>query len=229
MSSSLVAAYSFDEGLGSSVGDASGRGNVGAIGSATWGGAGRFGGALTFNGTNARVTVADSASLDLTSAMTLEAWVFPTAGGSVWRDVIYKGPDDIYYLESSSVLNRPATGGILSGPMYGTSAMPLNAWSHLAATLGDSTLRLYVNGVQVASQAVLAPLDTSNGALTIGGDALHGQHFAGRIDEVRIYNTALSASQIQTDMATPVVNPGPDTQPPSAPTGWVRRRCLGAR
>ena len=51
-------------------------------------------------------------------------------------------------------------------------------------------------------------IPTSNGALTIGGDALYGQHFAGRIDEVRIYNTALSASQIQTDMNT-AIGPSP--------------------
>jgi Concanavalin A-like lectin/glucanases superfamily len=75
----------------------------------------------------------------------------------------------------------------------------------LAATYDGSTLRLYVNGTQVSSQPVFAPqLDTSTGALTIGGDVLYGQQFAGRIDEVRIYNTALSAAQIQTDMNTPV-------------------------
>jgi hypothetical protein len=54
-----------------------------------------------------------------------------------------------------------------------------------------------VNGVQVASRPVLGPIATSTGALTIGGDALYSQHFAGRIDEVRIYNTALTAGQIQ--------------------------------
>ena len=54
--------------------------------------AGKFGNALSFNGTSARVTVADSPSLRLTSGMTLEAWVFPTTVSSAWRDVIYKGP-----------------------------------------------------------------------------------------------------------------------------------------
>ena len=215
----LAAAYAFDEGVGTSVTDASGSGNTGAIGTATWSTAGRFGSALSFNGSGARVTVPDSASLDLTTGMTLEAWVFPTAGGSAWRDVIYKGQDDIYYLMSSSDADRPAAGGTFSGWLYGTSAVPLNVWSHLAATFDGSTLRLLVNGVQVASRPVLVPIGTSSGALTIGGDALYGQHFAGRIDEVRIYNTALSATQIQADMATAVGNPGQDTQPPTAPTG----------
>jgi hypothetical protein len=52
---------------------------------------------------------------------------------------------------------------------------------------------------------VFAPISTSTGALPIGGDGHHGQHFPGRIDEVRIYSTALSASQIQTDMTTTIV------------------------
>jgi hypothetical protein len=198
-----VAAYSFDEGLGSSAADASGNGNTGAIGSASWITTGKFGNALSFNGTNARVTVGDSASLDLTTAMTLEAWVYPTAT-SGWRDVIYKGPNDIYYLEGRSPGGPPATGGTFASPLYGTAALPVNAWSHLAATYDGTTLRLYVNGVQVASRPQTGPIATSAGALTIGGDVLYGQHFAGRIDEVRIYDTALSASEIESDMATPI-------------------------
>ncbi len=210
-----VAAYAFNEGTGTTVADASGNGNGGTIGTATWSTQGRYGNALSFNGTNARVTVADSPSLDLTTGMTLEAWVFPTAGGN-WRDVVYKGQNDIYYLMSSSTGGAPATGGTFASPLFGPSALPLNTWSHLAATYDGQTLRLFRDGVQVASRAQTGPINTSTGTLTIGGDALYGQHFAGRIDEVRVYNTALTATQIQTDMGVGV---GPqDTQLPTAPT-----------
>ena len=204
----LAAAYAFDEGLGASAADASGNGNTGAVGTAGWIATGKFGNALLFNGTNARVTVGDSPSLDLTTAMTLEAWVFPTGGAGQWRDVIYKGPDDIYYLESHTSNGPPATGGTFANPLFGTAVPPLNTWSHLASTYDGTTLRLYVNGVQVASRAQTGAIATSSGALTIGGDALYGQHFSGRIDEVRIYNSALSASEIQTDMNTPIGTPG---------------------
>jgi len=73
--SPLVAAYSFNEGAGTSVGDASGNGHTGTV----TGAAGQFGGALSFDGTDDWVTVADAAGLDLTTGMTLEAWVNPTA------------------------------------------------------------------------------------------------------------------------------------------------------
>ncbi len=216
----LVAAYSFDEGAGTTVADASQNGNGGTIGTATWSTQGRFGNALSFNGTNAHVTVADSSSLDLTTGMTLEAWVFPTAGGG-WRDVMYKGQDDIYYLMSSSSGGQPATGGTFASPLFGPSALPLNAWSHLAATYDGQTLRLFRDGQQVASRAQTGPITVSTGALTIGGDALYGQRFAGRIDDVRVYNTALTQQQIQADMATGVGGPAPDTQAPTNPANLV--------
>ena len=84
----LVAAYGFNEGAGTTVADTSGNGNTGAISGATWTAAGRYGGALVFNGTSAVVTVANAASLQLTTGMTLEAWVYPTAAPTGWRAVI---------------------------------------------------------------------------------------------------------------------------------------------
>jgi hypothetical protein len=64
-------------------------------------------------------------------------------------------------------------------------------------------IRLYVNGVQVATGAQATPLSTSNGVLTIGAD-FYGEFFQGDLDEIRIYNRALSVSELQTDMNTPV-------------------------
>src|SRR4051812_26230173 len=71
----LVAAYSFDAGSGTVVSDASGNGNVGSISGATWSSSGKYGGALAFDGVNDSVAIPDSSSLDLTSGMTIEAWV----------------------------------------------------------------------------------------------------------------------------------------------------------
>src|SRR4051812_46708660 len=76
-STGLVAAYGFDEGSGTAVGDASGQNNNGVASATTWT-AGKFGNALVFNGTTAKVTVPNAPSLQLTTGMTLEAWVFPT-------------------------------------------------------------------------------------------------------------------------------------------------------
>jgi hypothetical protein len=200
--SGLVAAYSFGEGAGSIVTDASGNGNAGTIVNAVWT-TGKYGSALYFNGTNAGVMINDAVSLHLTTAMTLEAWVNPSAVNSGWMDVIYKGNDN-YFLEATSPSGGvPGGGGTLGGAgvvTFGAFALPANTWSHLATTYDGATLRLYVNGVQVSSLAQTGNILTSANPLQIGGDSIFGQYFQGAIDEVRIYNLALTQAQIQADM-----------------------------
>jgi hypothetical protein len=207
--SGLVLALGFNENNGTTVTDSSGNSNNGTLNGTTWSTSGKYGNALSFNGSSALVSIIDSASLNLTTGMTLEAWVNPSTTSAAWRDIIYKGSNDIYYLEGSSPQGQaPAMGASFStNPLYATAALAANTWSHLAATYDGATLRLYVNGVQVASRAQTGAIQTSTGVLTIGGDPLYGQYFAGRIDEVRIYNNALSSAAIQADMNTPVGNP----------------------
>ena len=66
------------------------------------------------------------------------------------------------------------------------------------------TLRLYINGVQVSSTRYTGAIATSANPLQIGGDSIYGQYFQGLIDEVRVYNRALTQAEIQTDMNTAV-------------------------
>ena len=203
----LVAAYSFNEGSGTTVGDASGTGNNGTASNTTWSTSGKYGGALSFNGTNARVNIPNSSSLQLTTAMTLEAWVNPTATTSKWRDVIYKGKDNYYLEGTSDSAGKPAGGGTFGGASanaYGAAALTANTWSYLALTYDGTTLRLYLNGTLVGSQAKTGAITTSTNQLQIGGDSFFAQYFSGLIDEVRVYNIALSAAALQTDMNTPI-------------------------
>ena len=146
--------------------------------------------------------------------MTLEAWVNPSTVNANWRDVIYKGNDNFYLEATSSNGSRPDAGMIAGGSYadaFGTAALPANTWSYLTETYDGSTLRLYVNGTQVASTAHTGTIATSTNPLQIGGDSIYGQYFAGLIDDVRVYNVALTAAQIQTDQATPV---SADPRPP---------------
>ncbi len=202
-----VAAYDFDDGAGAVLTDITGRGRNGTISGATWTTSGHSGSALTFGG-SARVTVPDANELDLTAAMTLEAWVYPTAVPTDWSTVILKenSPSLAYALYAGTPANRPE-GYVNNGAdrgTTGTAALPQNTWTHLATTYDGATLRLYVNGTQVASQAVTGAIRTSSGVLSIGGNGVWGEYFSGRLDEVRIYNRALSAAEVQTDMNTPV-------------------------
>src|SRR3954471_22331091 len=84
-----VAAYSMDQGAGASVADISGNGNTGTLSGPAWSPNGKFGSALSFSGSSL-VTIPDSSSLDLTTALTEEARVQPTALGGAWRTVLFK-------------------------------------------------------------------------------------------------------------------------------------------
>src|SRR5215213_9674519 len=207
---SIVAAYSFNEGTGTTVTDFSGTGNVGTTSNTSWSASGKYGGALSFNGTSSRVNVPDANSLDLTTGMTLEAWVNPTLVTAAWRDVIYKGNDNYYLSATSSNSSRPAGGIIIGGvntEAFGASALAPNTWTHLATTYDGSAVRLYVNGNLISSTPRTGNITTSSNPLQIGSDSIFGQYFAGLIDEVRVYNHALTLAQIQADMNTPVGSP----------------------
>ncbi|MCI0669588.1 MAG: Ig-like domain-containing protein, partial [Myxococcaceae bacterium] len=216
----LVAAYAFGEGAGSTAADASGNGHtatlggaIATLGGATWTTAGRYGSALSFDGLNAWVTINDATALDLTTGMTLEAWVRPNAVPQDWTTVLLK--ENVgglaYALYGSDGNSRPPVvyanvGG--DQATVATTTLPTNAWTHLAATYDGATMRLYVNGKQVTSRTLSGPMATSDRPLRIGGNSVWGEFFNGLIDEVRIYNRALSQAEILTDMNTPLTGGG---------------------
>jgi PKD repeat protein len=217
---SLVAAYSFDEGSGTLLHDLSGNGNNGTIANATWAN-GKYGGSLNFTGkTNSMVTVPSAASLNLTSGMTLEAWVYATKLSSPdngWCSAFSKGNvgsnNDVSYAlyAATGTATPPGVQVLVSGNDQGpngTSKVPMSTWTFLAATYDGTTLSYYVNGKLVGSQTLKGSITTTGSALTIGGD-WSGEMFTGLIDNLRIYNTALSQSAIQADMSTPLAAAAP--------------------
>lgn len=202
----LVAAYGFNETTGTSATDASGNTNHGVIQGATRVTSGKFGGALNFDGASNLVAVKSSPTLSLTQAMTLEAWVYPTATQSGWRTLLQKA--DSYFLHASGNKALQPEAGVVynnSGSQLASSAaITVNAWTHVALTYDGSNLRLYLNGALVSSRAKTGAIGSNANDLYIGGNNPYGEYFRGLVDEVRIYNRALTGSEIQSDMQAPV-------------------------
>ena len=173
----LVAAYSFDQTSGTSAPDASGNNNNGTLTNGpTWSTTGKYGGALSFDGVNDMVTIQDANTLDLTTGMTLEAWVRPAVTGWPYRTILLKETTgglvyDLYLTDQTRPLSSVVAGGI-ERIVSATTALLANTWTHLAATYDGTNLRLYVNGTQTATTAATGAITTSTGALRIGANTI---------------------------------------------------------
>jgi hypothetical protein len=200
-----VVAYSFDAGSGSSVADVSGNGRTGTIRGATWA-PGKYGSALSFDGTNDYVNTAYTTNL---ARWTISLWVkspaAPTSGsssGPVHREKNFQ----INWNHPSSTF-RGAAGVQVRGTWYAASfgALAANTWYHLAATYDGETLRTYRDGVLIGrNTAPSGNPDTESMTLKLGRHAAAAQYFKGSVDDVRIYNRVLSQTEIQGDMNTPL-------------------------
>ncbi|HMH70028.1 MAG TPA: LamG-like jellyroll fold domain-containing protein, partial [Candidatus Saccharimonadales bacterium] len=201
----LVASYNFNEGTGTTLTDGTGKNHTGTLSGVTWSTTGKYGKALSFNGTNNWVTIADANDLDMTSGMTLEAWVKPSTLTG-WRTIMTKEASGgmAYTLYSGNNASRPALYGNITSDVgvNGSGALSTTAWWHITGTFDGSNLRIYVNGTLVGTKALSGNLRATTGALRLGGNSVWGEYFKGLMDDVRIYNRALSASEIQTDMNT---------------------------
>ncbi|CAA9493939.1 MAG: hypothetical protein AVDCRST_MAG85-1375, partial [uncultured Solirubrobacteraceae bacterium] len=209
-----VLAMSFDELQGSKVNDSSPANNDGTITGAQWRQDGRFGGALAFDGDD-RVSVPDAASLDLSTAGTMSAWVRPRTQER-FQGVVQKnaGSSAAYGLYATSTDKRSTfTAWSGNDGIYGYDPLPMEAWSHIAATYDGTYWRLYLNGEYVNSQGA-RPFAITKDELHIGNTAGRDEGFDGLIDEVRVYGAALTREQIVRDRDTRIKS---DTEEPVAP------------
>jgi hypothetical protein len=192
-----------EESSGTSFVDASGLGNgaTGTTGAArvpAWEGRG-----VSLASGN-YLTVADSATLGIRNAMTLAAWVKPTANNRL-QYVLKKGSAFELGVDASG---RPFVqfNGTLSSRVVAPASVPTSDFTHVAATYDRAAVRLYVNGVKVAEAPFQAQLTPNSARLGIGAPCTDGTTacaptpttalFQGLLDEVRLFARALPPEQI---------------------------------
>ena len=167
--------------------------------------------AFSFDGSSGFVTVPDSPSLDITNAITLDAWINPSAPGdsSGLVFVMLKGDNCCSDTQSygfawgtesmlQSIIFR--LGNSTTNTEIRSDPIPLNEFTHVAGTYDGTTIRLYVNGVlDVSGTTTLGPLQITSNPLIIGSSLRNGttqNFFQGLADEIEIFNRALSADEI---------------------------------
>ncbi|MFD0671416.1 LamG-like jellyroll fold domain-containing protein [Cohnella sp. GCM10027633] len=202
----LIASYAFNETSGTTAADASGNGSNATVSGGTWA-AGKNGNAVTLNGTNGYVSM-PSGILSGQTDVTIASWV-KASSISNWTRIFDIGTGTSSYMFLSP---QPGAAGlrfaISTGGSGGeqrissTTAFPTGVWKHVAVTLSGSTGRLYVDGVQVGTNTSMTLTPSSLGNTTqnwIGRSQFSGDpYFNGQIDDFRIYNRALSATEVAT-------------------------------
>jgi hypothetical protein len=216
-SSGLVAAYAFSEGAGTTVTDASGKGHTGTISGATWTATGKYGKALSFNGSTSFVDLGNAADFQVTGSMTWSAWIFATANPADDGQIVSKSSGPGWQLKTSPDTGPHTFGVGISADgssltqRYSTTVRQLNTWYHVTGVYDAAarTLNIYVNGV--LDNGVLlgtVPASQYNATQNVNiGRRTGGYYFQGTIDELRIYNRALSQAEIQADMNAAIVGP----------------------
>lgn len=155
--------------------------------------------ATTLN--NGVINVPDSASLrtqGATGGWSMEAWIKPTALSGIQE--FYRKGADYFFRSSGSDFQSfwRFTGGANTQPQGGTIPSTTN-WTHVVATYDKTNIKHYVNGALVYTVAETRTLEFTTVALAIGAQSSGGGEFLnGGIDEVAVYNYALTLPQIQT-------------------------------
>lgn len=162
--------------------------------------------ALTFNGSNQYAEKSDVAGspYDITGDITLQAWVYPTSDCLSDQGVVAKFNSYMLYCGSSGVWKYvfDADGLSWAGSTSGIKVRK-NEWHHMAYVKSGTTLLIYVDGYLAQSTTVGIPasMGANNDAFQIGRFGT-SSYFQGEIDEVRVYRSARTQSQIQSDMHT---------------------------
>lgn len=166
------------------------------------------GNALGLDGNNDFADCGNHSSLDITgTSITLEAWVYSTSfTTNVWQgNVVNKsGNGDFGYMlrvGNNGQVNFNIGNGAWNEINSPTGTVALNTWHHIAGTYDGTTMRLYVDGVEVATGPLTGNIGFASNNLLFGDDPqFTGRYFPGRIDEVRIWNTTRTAQEIIEDM-----------------------------
>ncbi len=209
-SADLVGYWKFDEGSGDIVVDLSGYGNDGTINGATWT-TGKFGPALNFDGVDDDVDCGNDESLNITGEITIALWMKPSVAGEGGSNVgpVCKAEAGVDPWNWQLRYNAPGGGNYMgfqfNGDPEGSTWVSVQQnllpgeWYHIAGIFDGANMICYLDGVETERNTI-SGIRGGSGRFFIGQDGWDNI-FNGVVDELRIYNHALSAVELLGAMA----------------------------
>jgi plastocyanin/regulation of enolase protein 1 (concanavalin A-like superfamily) len=212
----LQAYYQFNEGTGTTTADATGDGYTGTISGATWTTGVQSSSGLAFNGTSSYVGLP---ALNLnTNTVTISGWVLRNGTQSSWSGLVFSRAGSTtsgLHFGTANELRYTWNGSSSTYNWNSGLVVPNGQWTFVALAVSPTNATLYMDplggSMTSAVNAVANAASAFDGATDIGQDPLGGRFFNGSMDEVRIYNTTLSAAAI-----TALANLGPTVATPAA-------------
>jgi hypothetical protein len=228
----LILHFNFDAAVGEKVHDLSGHGNEGEAVGIQWVANGHRGGSVRFGLTNSYIRVPNNDALN-PPQLTLAAWIKTSYKDWVWRRIFDKCTGRGYDLTMGGDMKGNSWQGqvaLEAGPAWVTSRIQVadGRWHHVAGTFDGSELRLYVDG-QPAGKPVPKKGELARTAydLTIGANRSNpnaalgevGASFNGMMDDVMMFNRALSAKEVRMLFESQVVAPATGRSPSAGTQG----------
>mgnify|MGYP001617367703 FL=1 len=210
---SLVGYWRFENGSGTSVSDFSTYGNTGTFNgfacttlncntTSGWVSGAKRGNGLAFDGKNDYVIVTNSQSLNITQALSIEAWIKTYSTAYDRRGIVEKSGATAqpyaFDVRGLGLHFRTYNGSQYWENSFDNTIPAAGVWTHVAATVGNGrSLKVYVNGVLAGTGGVYPAFIGSPNDLRIGYDAAEDKYFNGSIDEIKIWNRILNLSEIK--------------------------------
>ncbi|MBP9702465.1 peptidoglycan DD-metalloendopeptidase family protein [Candidatus Woesebacteria bacterium] len=187
-----------------SVGTNDGTGGNGSGAATPTTNSGQLDSAQDFDGTDDFIQAADDASLDITSQITVSAWVYSDGAQDQFDKIVAKEKNTYYPFQfafngaADDKVNFTVSDSTQDRSVVSDNDIPTTTWTHVTGTYDGSTVRLYVGAAaQASTYNGSFSIETNNNPLLIGGRT--GQFFNGRIDELRISSTARTSGWITTE------------------------------
>ncbi len=200
----LVGWWKLDETNGSSAADSSGGNHSGTlVGNTKWI-PGKVGGAVALDGHNSFIRIADKSAFDMGAEVTVAGWVNFNSVPAEWTAIITKG-DTAWRLSTAGQerkfhfsVNDYNRNNQEATFVNGSTTVNAGEWHHVVGVYNGSVIKLYVDGKLDATKPWTGGIARNNFDVLIGENAEQtGRSFDGRIDDVRIYNFALTENEIK--------------------------------